>query len=619
MTERPRGNTFRPDCTFRAFTVISSGPPRFNLLHIVSIRPSLGTLGSLLVVTCLVQAWTIHRAVVPAQDSIRYLTVAQAIARDGLAAAVRTQPEQPLFPVLVWLTHGLLGQAGHDGPDGWALSLQFAAAAPLVLSVAPVYLLFCRLHGPRAATLGALLFCALGGFARLGADGLSDSTHLLLFCLALWTAAEYFASPGDQRRSAAWLFSCGALTGLALLARAEAVVLPVALLASLLGFQCFRKMRRPWRTQVGVAGAIMLGFALPLVPYLAASQAGNLDGIAARMLGRQGALESLPLNDLSPVARDLGPEAKWHTPGLGQLVFGRKDFSSSGRFRGYLPAAVKLAKELAQTLHYAIGALALVGLWSARRRLDTPLDRFMQLLCGCLVIAALSVAAGGGYLSTRHVLLLVVLALGWAGAGAVAVGDWLATLTRSASEEDQHVPKRAVAQPPSAVRCRRSWRRRTSRGRLVHMAILNRKPDQAILSWSVAALALATCTGDLFRPLHASRRAHRDAAEWLSANAAVADAVLDSRGWTALYTGRKTYRYEAAQAAFRDPALAYVVVEQTELDAHSRRGETLRLLVAQAGEPAARFAPAGGEKHGVTVWRWYPERFAQWRIDADAR
>lgn len=585
----------------------------------MSIRPSLGTLGSLLVVTCLVQAWTIHRAVVPAQDSIRYLTVAQAIARDGLAAALRTQPEQPLFPMLVWLTHGLLGQAGHAASGDWALSLQLAAAAPLVLSVAPVYLLFFRLHGRRAATLGALLFCVLGGLARLGADGLSDSTHLLLFCLALWTAAEYFAPPGHQRRSAAWLFSSGISTGLALLARAETVVLPVALLASLLAFQCYRQWRQPWGAAMRAGGAMMLGLALPLVPYLAASQAGNLETIAARVLGRQGAIESLPLNDLSPAAVAPGPEPKWHTPAVGQLVFGRKDFSASSRFRGYLPAAIKLAKELAQTLHYAIGALALAGLWSSRRRLNKPLDRFMQLLCGTLLIAAIYLAAGGGYLSTRHVLLLVVLALGWAGAGAVAVGDWLATLTRSASEADQHVEKRAVAQPPSAVLRRRSRRRRTSRGRLVHIAILNRKSGQAILSWSVAALALLTCTGDLFRPLHASRRAHRDAADWLNAHAHAAAAVLDSRGWTALYTGRKTYRYEAAQAAFRDPALAYVVVEQAELNANSRRGETLRLLVAQAGEPAARFTPQGAEKHGVTVWRWYPERFAQWRIDGDAR
>ena len=91
----------------------------------------------------------IAHAVVPAQDSIRYLTVAQAMARDGLLAAVQAQPEQPLFPSFVCLLHWALRQALCSPPGGWALSLQLAAAAALVLSVAPVYRLFERLHGAR--------------------------------------------------------------------------------------------------------------------------------------------------------------------------------------------------------------------------------------------------------------------------------------------------------------------------------------------------------------------------------------------------------------------------------------------------------------------------------------
>lgn len=554
------------------------------------LRRSLGTLGSLILLACLVQAWTVDRAVVPAQDSIRYLTVAQAMGRDGLVAAVRTQPEQPLFPALVWLTHSVLTASGLGSPGEWALSLQLAAAVPLVLSVAPVFLLFRRLHGQRAAVIGALLYGVLGGIARLGADGLSDSTHLLFFCVALWTAVEYFARLGVTRargltshkvsyRPAAWLFASGICTGLALLTRAEAAVLPVALLASVVGFQAIAAWRQPWVAALRAAGATMLGLALTLGPYLAVCQSRDFGSIAARLLGRRGAIESLALNDLSPARNQGGVEPRWHLPGVGQLVFGKKDVSTTSRFRGYLAATAKLGRELAQTLHYVIGALALAGLWSSRRRLNTPLDRFLQLLCGGLLLAAVSVAAGGGYLSTRHLLLLVVLALGWAGAGVMAVGDWLAE----------------------------------------RLPVVNVKTGRKILSGSLAALALATCTGDLLRPLHASRAGHRTAANWLNAHAAANDAVLDSRGWTALYTGRKTYRYEAAQLAFCDVALRYVVVEQAELEANSRRGETLRLLVAQAGEPAAHFAPARAAKHGVTVWRWFPERFAQLGVDADAR
>ncbi|HEX5445875.1 MAG TPA: glycosyltransferase family 39 protein, partial [Pirellulales bacterium] len=544
-------------------------------------RPSVGVIASLILLAGMVQVWLVLRAVVPAQDSIRYLTVAQSIARDGWFAALREQPEQPLFPSLVYLTHSLLAHKLGDFAGDWCLSLQLAAAAPLALSVAPVYLLFERLHGRRAALLAAVLFCVLGGIARLGADGLSDSTHLLFFCVALWAAGEFFVQLDAGRLSVAWLLASGFSTGLALLARAEAVVLPLALLIALAAFQGARRRRQAWSATLQSVGALMLGLAPPCCAYLAICQVHDIETAASRLLGRRGAIESLPLNDLSPPDGIAPAEAKWHVPGVGQLVFGKKDVSTSSRFRGCLSATAKLVEELAQTLHYGLGALAIAGLWLWRRRLHTPLDRFMQLLCAALLLASLSVAARSGYLSTRHLLLLVVLALGWAAMGALAIGDWLVEFYRGHS--------------------------------------LNVKADRKMVTCSLVFLALANCMGDLLRPLHASRAAHREAAEWLKAHAAVRDVVLDSRGWTALYTGRKTYRYEAAQAAFSDPALAYVVVEQTELEASSRRGETLRLLVAQAGEPAARFAPAGAAKHGVTVWRWHPQQFAQLGVVSDAR
>ncbi|HEV3023734.1 MAG TPA: hypothetical protein VGX76_14765 [Pirellulales bacterium] len=123
--------------------------------------------GALVGLACTVQAWTIGRAVVPAQDSIRYLIVAQAMARDGLLTTLRTQREQPLFPALVCLSHTVLQRAGMTDETHWATSLQLAAALPLVLAVVPVYLLFRRLVGPRAALCGGVFFCLAGNLARL--------------------------------------------------------------------------------------------------------------------------------------------------------------------------------------------------------------------------------------------------------------------------------------------------------------------------------------------------------------------------------------------------------------------------------------------------------------------
>jgi hypothetical protein len=521
---------------------------------------------------CVVQGWLIGRAVVPAQDSVRYLTVAQTIARDGLLGAIRTQQEQPLFPTLVWLTHEGLTHAGIKSPNDWAASLQLAAALPLVLAVVPVYLLFCCLVGHRAAVAGAVLFSMAGNISRLGADGLADSTHLLFFVLALWAAAAYFA--GRDAARPAWLALAGSFTGIALLARAEAVVLPLAVAATIAWNQWQPRRRQSFTAACVAATVYTIGLIAVLTPFLAACHVSKPDAIVTRVLGRQGAVETRPLN--LPATRADFPEAieqHWFLDGAGWLSFGRKDFSTTSRFHGWSAAVAELIKEFAQAFQYWIGALAIVGLWRLQSRAVRPADRLAQFTFLGLAGGSLFLAVSSGYLSNRHVLPALVVGLGPAGVGVVELARWLARLTTGL--------KASSWTAPMARRC------------------------------AIATAALA-CLPALTRPLHASRLPHRDAADWLARNAQAHDVVLDSRGWTALYTGRTTYRYDAAQTALVDPKLAYVVVEQEELEAESRRGETLRLLVAQAAEPLARFAAPGARPgQDVVVHRWYPDRFQQ--------
>jgi hypothetical protein len=571
----------------------------------MDFRRTLVIAAALLFLACLVQVWTIARAVVPAQDCVRYLIVAQAFERDGLTASLRTQPALGVFAGLVWLLHDLLADAGCIDAANWAVSLQIAAAAPLVLSVLPVYLLFRKLHGDQAALLAATLYCLLGGISRLGADGLSDSTHLALFMTALWCAAQYFDFDPMSSGSLGWLLACGLCLGLALTARCESLVVPLALVATLAGSACLRRNWQAWKCAATGAASFSLGLLLVLVPYFAGCGALSPDAAWARLAGRGGAGEAAPLNDFRPGLQAEAIEPRWELPGVGRLEFGKKDTSTSSRFHGYLSAGAKLLHELGQTLHYWLGALALVGLAARWRQLVTPLDRFMQCLCAALIAAGILVSARGGYLSTRHVLLLVVLALGWAGHGSLVLADWLASLF-------SRRPMDRVSRSLGPV-----WRSEPAR------RLFEALPLGAVRAWSLravlAVLCVAACGTDCLAPLHTSREAHRRAALWLTTHAEPSATVLDSRGWTALYTGRKTYRYEAAQAAFTDPDLRYVVVEQAELSTNSRRSETMRLLMGHAGKPVARFAAAGSDRHSVVVYHWRPERFQQLGVQTYAR
>lgn len=544
---------------------------------------------ALLALAGFAQVWAVAHAVVPAQDSIRYLTVAQAIAREGLPATLRSQGEQPLFPALVCLLHAAFSRVGLAAPGNWALSLQTAAAVPLVLAVVPVYLFLVRLVGAAGALVGGTLLCLLHEISRLGADGLSDSTHLGFACLALYATACYFAamitpsddSPVDRRPRPAWLAAAGAFTALALMTRAEAIVLPLATaIALLLAHARLARQGAWWPALSGTATAgccLALGLCVVLLPYLAACDALQPHSAAARLMGRQGATEAVPLNLDSSHA--LGPaigEPRWRWDGV-RLRFGRKDPAISSRFEGFGATVSQFACKLAEAFQYWVGGLALLGIWWRRRLPVRSLDRFAQLTCLLTAGAVFYVAATSGYLSSRHFLVLVVPGLGWAGLGAVHLAGLVVDVLR----------RLCALAPENQAAYRRS-------------------------AWIAALLAAIACLPRTLAPLHTSRLAHREAAHWLAARTEPGDVVLDSRGWTALYSGRTTYRYDAAQAAFSDPHLAYLVVERVEMELDSRRAASLRLLVDLAAEPAACFdAPCGLPSQQVVVHRWRPERFAE--------
>jgi len=554
----------------------------------------------------LVQAWLIHHAAVPGQDAVRFVRIAQKIDRQGLLPTLKNEGQQPLFPVTVWIVSRGLACTVGPSPSAWATSVQLAAAVPLVLAVVPVYFVALRLVGPRGAAAGGMLFCVLPEVARLGADGLSDSTHLLLFALALWAVVE--ALTGERRAARdkgngvrgsgsevqgsglrvqgvgpkshryalfLWLALAGGLTAAAALTRVETMVLPAALAVATVGFQLARRWRRPWRRVAVAAGCYGLGFAMVFGPYLAATGSSTPRAAIARALGKfpsDGTRPSVPAAAMN--------KAAWQLDDGRPMSFAYKEPSVSRRWRGYRAATVLLAEELPQAFGYWVGPLALVGLWQLRRTPPRREDRFAQAVFLLFCLGAIHHAAGEGYLSARHLLPLVVVGIGCGGHGLIAFA--------------RSIAKAVVGGQPEAT-------------------------TRSAATRAVAALAVAACLAPQLEPLHAARRPHRSAGRWLASEAEVSGAVLDTRGWTGLYSGRPTYGYQDAWQAFCDPRLAYVVIERWELDYQSDRSRTLKALLARAAEPVASFcdSPAGASGHGVMVYRWNGEQFYQWLAAVD--
>ncbi len=560
-------------------------------------------LAFLLVLAAAVQAICVVRAVVPAQDAVRYIAMAQAMETHGVLAVVRASYQEPLYPLSTYRVHQCLQSILGEGSANWILAAQLAAAIPLVLLVLPCYGLMRMLVSRPAALVGGVFLTVLYPIARLGADGLSDSTHLLLLFTAMYLAAlawlqieSHIAAPSTtasgepDRLRGRWLAvlllsaGSGLAIGWATLARAEALVLlPAWCLATL--------YLQPWKagraavTAVSTAGFLAAACCV-LGGYLWLAEVNDTTTGMLRLTGRGN-----PFQEEAVLAPRHDPlQTRQFRTELGErFAFPRKDPETSLRFEGWLAASREFLKELTSGFQHWVGALALLGLASPslifRPKLPTRLVGCYWVLYAVVIVVAASLL---GYLASRHVLPLVIVGLGYAGEGALMTGSWLAATLAHKHEKRRGGREHVLCTDGTASGTRAAPSR------------------PAVFSLLVIAIAATACLVKTAAPLHAGRKPHRQAGQWLAAQP-IPGNVLDTRGWTGLISGRDTYTYESAPLAWADPDLSFVVLEQHELQHDSVRSRTMLQLLESAAERVAVF-PASVPAKGVEVYRWYPQR-----------
>ena len=215
------------------------------------------------------------------------------------------------------------------------------------------------------------------------------------------------------------------------------------------------------------------------------------------------------------------------------------------RNRGVIAGGRQFAEEFAKAWNY-IGLVGLgVGYWLLRgnsRGGERFIHAFWLFFGGILLIFAI----WEGYLAARHLLPMVAT-----GAGCAAIG-------------------------------------------LLH---IGNRP-----AWGLFVIAVLFGLLRTAEPLHAERAGYRFAGRWLAEQSGGAK-VLDTKGWTRLYSGRTTYQYDKAKEAFADTDLGFVVVDPRELTYDSPRSRTLSGLLARRGEKLAEFPPLAPR---VAVYRWNP-------------
>jgi hypothetical protein len=375
----------------------------------------------------------------------------------------------------------------------------------------------------------ALLFQCLPESGHVLSDAISDPLYLLLTATALLLAMYAVAQKSPRQYGL-----CGFFVGLAYLVRPEGVLVLAATALVMLAMQLVPRWRCSWKRWSLCAATLVLAALATGSPYYLVT--GN---ITNKPTGNHFLGQSLQASGI-----EAEPDrATTGSPLLASVLAVHIDQEGSLVARA-IRGAKAMCAEIAHSYQYIGWLPAFLGLWWCR-------DRFRQVP-GTWITLLLLVLHGGvvwwltmkaGYVSDRHILLLVLGTIYLAVAVVILIPfriqDWLRKQAQASNPRQQLLPAGlekpapALAGLPSSTR----WEAEPAlpeRGTAYPPLWL-----QASL-WSLILLLLLTGAGlsRTMRPLHAHRRGHHLAGQWLAKHTAAVDMIHDDHCWAHYYAGR---------------------------------------------------------------------------------
>ena len=452
--------------------------------------------------------WLLDHTEVTARDSIGYIRYAWELQHKPWGEVIANAEQHPGYPILIFGMSRILEQfVAQPLPILMQWSAQLVSALASVLLVVPMFLLGKELFNARVGFWAALLMQVLPVSSRILADGLSEATFLLFAVTALLFGFRAL------RDGLAWQFiRCGFFAGLAYLTRPEG-----GADRRLRGADPSRgpgppAWRRPWRT--ALTCGVGLGVAALAVggPFVAATGRITVKPSATQVL--QAALESQPAPGSGSPAVAMMPLpifAVWD------------DVPGPGPERSFWSLKA-VALELVKGFYYVGWLPVLLGLWWFRGSVGRqPGVWMLGVLCLVILFFLWRVAKVMGYVSDRHMLLVLLCGSYWAVA--------------------------AIFE---------STRRLAVHGGRLRFAGHRLAPGGLLLLAAGAGFAKS------LEPLHANRGGFREAGLWLAEHSTPLDDVKDPYCWAHYYAGRVFIEGKATAAPDGHLPVWYVVVEQAK-------------------------------------------------------
>ncbi len=502
----------------------------------------------------------ISRTLLPAQDGLKYISVARDFQSRPWEDVVRGTDVHPLYPALVAITEPSVAWWAGEGSSTWRIASQLVSSVACLLIVVPMHGITKVLFDRRVAVIAAGLAVIYPRAAALGHETLADSVGHLGIFVSIWLGLHAILR-ADPRLA----LGSGLSAGLGYLARPEAVLAPAALAVAWLVTPGWLDWKTCWRR--GRTLAVLLVAFTTVLGYYAMIKGELSEKLALRLGASLGhsRVSAHPSHRIAPKGLD---DPRWD--------FSPKEESERISIANWRQAVRRVTGLWWEETCWAFAVMAVWGF--ARRRFirghcpeyDSQIGPVAtRLLITFSVIYALALVRHSailGYLSGRHTMALLYATTPWSAAGILVCARGIAVKS----------------------------------GMGPRMA---RRVEIVAIVIALAASALAQTRPSHLN--HVSRLGHLAAGRWLAENATPDDLVLDTRGWARFVSGQRGYDYWHVRQALSDSHLSYIVVGLDELDARSGRAASLRSLLAQTASPVAEFPGGPGDSSpGVGVYRF---------------
>lgn len=524
------------------------------------------------------RAWQLTHTEVASRDSISYIRIAWQLEHGNWRQVLRQAPQHPAYPLTVL---ALSGPVRHFFPDdlprAWQISAQLASALASVLLVVPMFYLGRELFDRRVAFWACVLFQCLPSSGKVMGDGLSDTLFLL------WAAGGLWMACAALRSGSRWAFALtGLFGGLAYLTRPEGALIVASAGLVLLGLQVSRRWRRSWGSVMVNGGILSLAALAVMLPYMVLIGGLTVKNTPNIMMNQQ-----RPDADwegrLRPKTQARGltggsilPAIWWHPSNADLEKLRNLTPAELARLkppRRYLWALKALYTELAKGFFYMLWLPALLGVWWFRGRAPlVPGTWVLTLVCFLLCTLLFRVAEKMGYLSDRHLLLVVMCGTYPAAAAALVLGQKLALGA-------------ARLRPALAGRV---W----TDGR----------------AWSVGVLLLLALVPlpRTVERLHGDRAGFRSVGRWLAEHTLAGNFIEDPYCWTYYYAGRVFA--EGCPGLPADPTPCFYVVLEESKNRHPHLVSlqaALKHTLEKKGSAIIHQEAArrGKERVNIVVWR----------------